>query len=406
MKHKTIYIVIYLIFNVAFLSGQELDKNLFDAIVKFEKQDYKQAAILFSQLIETNKNNAILYKYRGACFYDLDKTNDAIRDFLLAEKQKKGFASLELAAAFAKQGNASEAVRFMKRHLESKYKVSESRINQNEAFANIEKTKKWKKLWEKKWYSKNEDKIEEVEYLLKNKNKANIQQAEQLLDEILNTRKKNHKAFAMRGKLSAEQGNYKNALADFDAAIDITKRNAEYFFERAEVFAHLKKNKKAAQDLDKAIELNPYNTKYYKKRAIVLSRLDKYDDALKDIQLYINYFPDNSEGRFVCGMIFYNTQNYLDALKQFNTLLEKDKTKAKYFVARANVFMKAKRYEKAENDYGMALDLDPNDGETFYLRGIARFKNGKKKKACFDWKQAFENGNAKATKQLQKHCNF
>ena len=63
-----------------------------------------------------------------------------------------------------------------------------------------------------------------------------------------------------------------------------------------------------------------------------------------------------------------------------------------------------KKYQEAIADFDKLLEINPKYKDAYFERGNAKYKAGKKKEACDDWKIAKEYENKDAEKSLKKHC--
>jgi len=90
-----------------------------------------------------------------------------------------------------------------------------------------------------------------------------------------------------------DQGDYQNALADYDAALSYappvgaehaTKRRSAYFNDRAITYVQLGKLAEAVADASEAIRLRPDAADYYQNRSNMYRRLGMAEAAAADWQ--------------------------------------------------------------------------------------------------------------------------
>jgi tetratricopeptide (TPR) repeat protein len=243
--------------------------------------------------------------------------------------------------------------------------------------------------------------LNETEYLI---SQQKFNDANDLLNSVLEIQKTNSKAFYLRSIVSLEIGNIKGAISDLDFAIKYDKNNDFYFSERAEIFLTEKKYNKAFEDFNQAYLLNSNELKYLLKKSISEYFLNKSSEALTNIQKYLETNSTNDEAYYYCALIYSENNELSKSLEFVNKSLEKNKSKAEYFLLRANNYTKLEQFELADNDYGMALDLNPKLAEAYFNRGNLRFKTGDKSGACFDWNKALELKYRKADDKLRENC--
>lgn len=373
----------------------------FDAIAMYQQNRYSESIDFFTEAIKLQPNELELLIRRGEAYYCSGKYKEAIRDFLLVEKRRKGLCSFKLARCYAQVDDLQNAMKYLELHLKSRYKKSRATVRLDSAFSRLDDTRLWEEFWNKDRYNRYESLLSDAAYAGKTQRYS---QAYEILDGLLQKFNKMHEAYFLRAKIALQQKDYKNALSDLDKAVRYSKNNLEYITQRARLLYKLKKYRKALDDYNQAIEIFPYDTKIYYERALTEKELKKYDRAINDITRYLKYYNTDYEAIYQCGTIHLANQNYFRALELFGKTIANSPTKPEYFIARANTYLKTNTFKYAYNDYSMALDLQPYNGEVYYNRGIARLNLGDRKGACSDWEQAMHYGYLKAFDYIEKNC--
>ena len=113
-----------------------------------------------------------------------------------------------------------------------------------------------------------------------------------LRDEPLNAKNK-YSTLINRGILYMRNGEYDEAMADYDAALEIDATKGESYLNRGAAYIYQKKFAEAKVELDKAIELNSDNlfAAYYN-RGIALERLGDLTPAYWDFRKSLELNPE------------------------------------------------------------------------------------------------------------------
>jgi tetratricopeptide (TPR) repeat protein len=117
--------------------------------------------------------------------------------------------------------------------------------------------------------------------------------SETLWSQVIRHEPWNTEAYNNRASYYFDQGDYQNALADYDAALSFSppvgaghaaKRRAAYFNDRAITYVRLGRLAEALADASEAIRLRPDDADYYQNRSNMYRRLGKADAAAADWQ--------------------------------------------------------------------------------------------------------------------------
>lgn len=79
------------------------------------------------------------------------------------------------------------------------------------------------------------------------------------------------------------EGDYKEALKDFDKAVELDPRNLEAYNNRGVVLGILGDHYKAIQDFNRAIELKPTDSEAYKSRGVSKLYLEQRQSGCLDL---------------------------------------------------------------------------------------------------------------------------
>lgn len=98
-----------------------------------------------------------------------------------------------------------------------------------------------------------------------------------------------------QGQKLLRDGDYSNALEEFNTAIQIDPDEMAAYIQRAFTYSVLKDYESAISDYSHVLELNPKLISAYLSRGSALNKLKRFDEALQDFSKVIELDPENSE---------------------------------------------------------------------------------------------------------------
>lgn len=397
---KLISILLFLVI-VPGVNAQNPDELYCKGIASLQSGNYDESINYLTSAIKYDPNNALLYLKRGEAYYKSGLLNDALTDFEETNILDENTADFWISKTYALLGDEEKSLIYLKKHLNSRYRIEEKTIKKDDAFNNLQYSDGWYNLWQEDWYTEEENTEEEIDYLMK---KELFLDAIALLDEKISASEDPHKLYAYRARVNIKLGNFKGAVIDWEKAIAIERRIPDYYIERGKAYSGLGKFKNAVDDFTRVLRQDPAHFSLYLERANAYAQLKEFTPAIRDVVTYLKYFENDQDAIALCGDLHYRNENYIEALKYFNRNLKLDNTKAEYYKDRGKTYLKTRTYKFAINDLSMALDLSPYDGETYLFKGIARFDSGDKEGACSDWNKARKYGEMRAVEYLLEYC--
>jgi len=197
--------------------------------------------------------------------------------------------------------------------------------------------------------------------------RGNPRRAHQYLNAAIETKDADHKTFYNNGLVYAREGNYREALRNFDASLQRFAYPKAYVG-RGNVYYSMGDMPKALKDAEAAIQLEPQNLKAYLLQANCYNALNQLPKALE----------------------IYN---------RLLTLAPKDPA---FRLERAVVFGKMGEFGNCLSDLDQCLAMKPDMAEAYYWRGVAKYNL--KQDPCPDLKQAYNLGFRQAESALRKYC--
>jgi tetratricopeptide (TPR) repeat protein len=364
---------------------------------------YDSALFHLEEALHQNPGKSELYYQLGIARFAL-KDYPAARDaFYESEKRSKGLGSFYLAKSEIRLNHTQQALKYLRIHLSSRYKRSESEILLDEDISTLEGLPGWQELWnEKRWYSTLDSEFQDAMFL---KNQGDYLEAINMLN---NLEKQGYKKSIVQGEKAAiyqALGNLKASRSELQSAVKSDVRNLDALQQLAVMQTSDGDAEEAVEGLSRVIRQEPERFEAYLQRAEARSQADDLNGALSDMDLYLTYFPKSDSALYRKGLIQFRHGKYLDAIQSFNGSLELNKGKANYFFARGRTYAATGTTRYAERDMSMALDLDPLNGEIWYEKGKLDDQMGNRETACYCYRKAFQYGIFEAGELVNSRCN-
>ena len=364
---------------------------------------YDSALFHLEKALQQNPGKTELYYQLGIAYFTL-KDYPAARDaFYETEKRRKGMGSFYLAKSEIRLNHPQQALKYLRIHLSSRYKKSESEILLDEEISTLDGLPGWQQLWnEKRWYTTRDKEFQDAMFL---KSQGDYLEA---INQLNSLEKQGYKRSVVQSEKAAiyqELGNMKASRSALKAAVKSDVRNLDALQQLAAVQAAEGDAEEAIEGLNRVIRQEPARFEAYIQRAEARSQADDLAGALSDMELYLTYFPENDSALYRQGLIQFQHRKYLDAIQSFNKSLALNRGEAAYYFARGRTYAVTGTTRYAEKDMSMALDLDPLNGEIWYEKGKLADQLGNGNSACHCYRKAFQYGIFEAGELISKRCN-
>ncbi len=395
-------IIIISLFFFQHVSGQS-DMNAFlkaRSLMEVEKYD---SALHYLDIAIKNDHYNVEYIYnRGLCNFNLNLYDNAVADFLFVNKRRSGMGSLMLAKTEARLNHHELAIKYLREHLSSHYKIPEKDILLDKDLSKLESSEVWRSLWrENDWYTPSDKELQEILYM---KSRGEYLEVINRLNKLEERRYKRTAVNQYLAETYLALNNQRAAAEALDKSIYADMRNMESLKLRIKLYIEKGDYEKAEKDCSRLLRQSPDEFEYYVVSGKIYSQLEKYEKAVESVSLYLQFYPDSSKAYNELGLIHYNNGKYLDAMKSFNQALSIDEGNASYFYNRGKTYAATKTHRFALRDYSMALDLNPVDPDIWFSKGLADLELNNRRAACFSFKKAFQYGKYEARDYVEKIC--
>ncbi|GCC51036.1 hypothetical protein SanaruYs_12560 [Chryseotalea sanaruensis] len=119
--------------------------------------------------------------------------------------------------------------------------------------------------------------------------------------------------YAERGYLYLKNGEYRQALVDYNRAIELNPKEADYYLNRGIIHEKLKQFKEAYNDYSFVIKLDESLSSAWLNRGNVLLRLNKEKLAIEDYSAAIAFENDYAAAYYNRGIAYYQLKQYAEA---------------------------------------------------------------------------------------------
>ena len=197
---------------------------------------------------------------------------------------------------------------------------------------------------------------------------------------------------ARQGNLPAawnlyEDGQYDNAVSEFDAVIADDAENADAYYGRGRAYFDLGEYGKAVTDFEQALALDPDIKEAYVYSGHANYHLEQNNFALQDYTNAIDAGLGDSDVYANRGLIYYHRGEYDHAIGDFDNAIEFDDHNPWLFAARGDVYYSDNQLETALTNYQTAADLEPDESSFYQTMGDILYDMGQKTEALEQYKK-------------------
>ena len=187
-----------------------------------------------------------------------------------------------------------------------------------------------------------------------------------------------------------EQGNFIQALSNFNKAIDLNPNYAQAYNGRGNVYSKQGHFVQALFDYDKAIEIDPNYADVYYNRGIFYDKQGDFTQALSNYNKAIEINSDYTEAYYNRGNTYKEQNNFIQALSNYNKAIEENPNYEKAFINRGNIYSREGSFTKAISDYNKAIQIYFEDAVVYVDRGTCYAQQGSFTQALLDYNRAIE----------------
>ena len=194
---------------------------------------------------------------------------------------------------------------------------------------------------------------------------GNYREAISDYDRVFDLNSGDHEIYYLRGMAKYELRQYPEALDDFTDAIQLKSDNPEYHFMQGLARSELNQFSEAMESFDNAINLRSDDGRFYKAKAEAYRSMSEYEEAIDCYDRAIDLeFSGSSDIYYWRGMAKYYVFRFSEAVDDFTLAISRDPQDANYYFWRSRAKEHAEGTESANRDLKTALRIAKENGAT------------------------------------------
>ncbi|MCG8410532.1 MAG: tetratricopeptide repeat protein [Bacteroidales bacterium] len=390
--NKTVILLIWCLLSNGLLA-QQVNVNELRPFVLIENNELEKALSNIDSLIRKKPSKEFLETHIKL-LYKLERYNEAINYCYEYEKQYNHNSEYKL-LLLRDLNKEDELEREIIKKQNTKDRLSLYELLSDSEYADLQSS-----ILERSDYTIEEKQLYHIRNLIESKKYT---QALFIADEFIKRNADNADVYFLQSQALFSLKKLKNAQSAIEKAIAIKRTNPKFHRQKAEICYSLNKLDVAIESVNTLIRKEKYNTNNYILKLKLLVANKQFNQSLQLSNTLLVLMPNNADLLLFNAQSHYKTGNHISALKSINRSLEMNSSK-NAFELRGDIYMESKTYKYAEFDYSMFLDIDPYNGNIYAKKGMARFKQGDTRGACYDWKKAKRYGSYLGVKYIEKYC--
>ncbi|MFA4836281.1 MAG: tetratricopeptide repeat protein [Dehalococcoidia bacterium] len=160
------------------------------------------------------------------------------------------------------------------------------------------------------------------------------------------------------------------AIDSLTKSIELDPHNPTPYDWRGVAYARQGQYDEAIRDYDCAIEICPTCASVYSNRGSSYCKKGLWDKALIDYNTGIYLCPGIADFYVNRGLLYYDMDEWGHAISDFSKAIELDSADSDTYNYRGEVYAELSEYEKALADFDHALALNPNDADAYANRAL------------------------------------
>ncbi|MFA5033820.1 MAG: tetratricopeptide repeat protein [bacterium] len=187
-------------------------------------------------------------------------------------------------------------------------------------------------------------------------------------------------------------GKYEEALEAYDKATILNPNSAVAWCNKAWVLGNLGGYREALECCNKAIRIDSSNEYVWGIKGWVLGNLNRHKDAIKACNKALSINSDDADALCTKGWALYNIGQYEEALKISDKAIDIKPNFVDAWNNKGWILYTVGQYKEAIEAYEKTISINPNFVKAWHNKGLALDKIGKHKEALEAYKRAEELG--------------
>lgn len=401
---RSLFIGILFLSSALACTGQNLQERdpLIKARYQVSEKFYQEALSTLEKLGQSPSDPMRMLLTRGLALAGLQRYDESNR--LLSKVTGAGTA--EAAYCMAKNclalNDLPSAMQSLEKHLGCRNHYPEKKIRMDADFSKLENNRDWIHLWQTDWYTETEQQVAECEYLI---SQSKPDEAEDLDNRLLAAHPGDAGAWLIQARIAFQQKDMRRMRQAVENAWQFAAGDQPVRDELLHFAMQVAWYDKANAMAGELIRTDPTNPDYLTARALVRILDGKESIAMKEIEDVRECGIAPAELYYQAGKRIASSMP-LQAEAYLTRAIDAGRLDARFYYTRGTVRAYLDKVDLALADYAMSLDINPLQPDLYAERAQVRYDKGDTEGACYDWKKALEQGNAKASDLLYKYCRL
>ncbi|MEG8098786.1 tetratricopeptide repeat protein [Candidatus Liberibacter brunswickensis] len=192
------------------------------------------------------------------------------------------------------------------------------------------------------------------------------------LTSVIHSHPSDPEGYNVRGVVYGMNGDFKNALIDFQSALDLNPRYYKVYANRALIRYKMGDVSDAIKDYEAALKINPnYYIAYVGLGDIY--RDERYSDLQKAFECFnraIKLETYDERAWYGRALVYQMRGEHEKAIEDFSKAISLSSTVADYYNGRGVSYLVVKNYDRASDDFKFAIYLDPKKASFWFNAGV------------------------------------
>ncbi len=197
-------------------------------------------------------------------------------------------------------------------------------------------------------------------------------------------------AYFWRGLVKVELEKFTAAIVDYDHALRLEPDSAVVYGVRGRAKAELKQYHNAISDYDRALQYDslPEPAPVYQDRALAKVALGWHEAAIADFDQALRHNPESALTYYQRAMAKIASERHAAAISDLDQFLHFEPNVGVAYIQRGFARIKIGSYRDAIDDFDVALHINDRIAEAYFGRGLAKEHLGYSREAQYDYEQA------------------
>jgi len=221
-------------------------------------------------------------------------------------------------------------------------------------------------------------------------NQGNFIQAMSDYNKAIEIDSKFTDAYINRGNIYFQSGKFDLALSEYNKVIEVDPNNPDAYYNRGNIYYQQGNSAKAIYNYNKAIGININYAQAYNNRGNLYAQEGKFTDALSDYIRAIEIVPSYAEAYTNRGTLYSQQGKFIEALSDYNKAIEINPNFAEAYYRIGNINKRQDNLTQALSDYTKAIEAKPNFADAYYNRANTYSQQGNFTQALSDYNKVLE----------------